>query len=76
MDTARVVIEVVAGLIPGMNPEPEFTKRFTITSQEWADTDDQAALLKKVNGEAQAYAAELMMRPDRLNWVRTDWIWL
>lgn len=76
-DNARVIIEVVAGLIPGKDPEPEFTKRWAITSKEWQDAGDKwPNLLAERNGQAQGYAAYLMLQPDRLNWVRTDWIWL
>lgn len=91
MESARIIIEVVAGLIPGKDPDPEFTKRFVISSQEWADaaqaeyadpssdgpsTEGRIHLLGTRNREALDYAAQLMMRPDRLNWVRTDWIYL
>ena len=81
MDTARVIVEVVAGLIPGKDPDPQFTRRYSITSKEWHDAAEvlpsgQADLLAEVNGKAQGYAGLLMMQPDRLNWVRVDWIWL
>lgn len=80
MEQARVVIEVMAGIIPGKDPLPEFTKRWTITSKEWYEAgerpDGQATLLAEQNGRAMGYASLLMMQPDRLNWVRTDWIWL
>lgn len=77
MEQARVIVEVVAGLIP-QQPEPEFTQRWAITSNEWhglADDVERAKLLAETNGKAQGYAGWLMMQPDRLNWVRTDWIW-
>ncbi len=84
MDEARVIIEVVAGLIPGGEPEREYSRKFVITAQQWHDAGiqdeggglGQAELLALTNGKAQGYAALLMMQPDRLNWVRTDWIWL
>lgn len=79
MESARVIVEVVAGLIPGKDPEPEFTRRWAITSQEWQEAqanDKSGELLATVNGKAQGYAALLMLQPDRLNWVRTDWVWL
>ncbi len=77
-DTARVVVEVVAGLIPGRNPDPTFTRRWVISSREWHDTPGarQAELLAVLAGRASGYATLLMLQPDRLNWVRTDWIWL
>lgn len=76
-ESARVGIDVVAGLIPGQ-PMPEYTRRFFLTSSEWhnaADGDEQARLLSDLNGKAQAWAAYLMFQPDRVNWVRTDWVW-
>lgn len=75
MKAARVVVEVVAGLIPGQ-PMPEYTRRWGIDSEEWSDAGEkQMELLAEVNGKAQGYAALLMLQPNRLNWVRTDWIW-
>jgi hypothetical protein len=77
MESARVVVEVVAGLLPGRDPEAEFTRQYAITSAEWnAEGADQSRLLAEVNGRAQGYAMLLMLQPDRLNWVRTDWFWL
>lgn len=76
METARVAIEVLAGLIPG-KPEPEFTKQWVITSNQWhaADGAQQRQLMADRIAEAGAYAASMMLRPERFNWVRTDWIW-
>lgn len=77
-DSARVIVEVVAGLIP-QTPDPELTRRWAITSDEWdtAGPDGtQSELLAVLNGKAIGYAGLLMLQPDRLNWVRTDWIWL
>lgn len=78
--SARVIIEVVAGLIP-QQPMDEYTKRFVITSDEWnaaleAPEDRAAEILAERNGQAIGYASWLMLQPNRLNWVRTDWIWL
>lgn len=79
-DTARVGIDVVAGLIPGQ-PLPEYTRQWFITSAEWyaAGEDEsgmkQAQLLADLNGKAQAWAAYLMFQPDRLNWVKTEWVY-
>lgn len=79
MNEARILLEVVAGVLPG-TPEPEFTKQWAITSNEWQAAaekpDGQSALLAEFNGKAQGYAALLMLQPDRLNWVKTEWIWL
>lgn len=40
MEAARLIIEVTCGVIPG-TPEPEFTRRWAITSAEW-DLANQA----------------------------------
>lgn len=84
-DTARVLLEVTAGLIPG-RPETELTRQWAITSTEWKaageqvpsdlEAGKQSELLAERNGRALAYANLLMLQPDRVNWVRTDWIWL
>lgn len=75
-NSAKVILEVVAGVLPG-HPEEEFTKRWGITADEWnaAGPEGQGNLLAERNGQAQGYAALLMLQPDRLNWVRTEWIW-
>lgn len=75
--SARVLIEVYAGLIPG-TPEPEHTRRWGITSDEWHKraAKEQMELLAFRNGQAQGYAMLLMLQPDTVNWVRTDWVWL
>ncbi len=76
-DSARVIVEVVAGLIPGQQPEQEYTRRWALTSAEWeAAGSAQSEALAVLNGKAQGYAGLLMLQPDRFNWVRTDWIWL
>lgn len=74
---ARVLLEVVAGVLPG-RPEKEFTRRWAITSAEWQEAKQNGTaseLLAEYNGKAQGYAGLLMLQPDRLNWVRTDWVW-
>lgn len=76
MDAARVIVEVSAGVVPE-RPEPELTRRWTLNSEEWhAAGNDQAVMLAELNGRAQGYAGWLMLQPDRVNWVRTDWLWL
>jgi len=75
MESAKVIVEVVAGVIPEQ-PMPEHTKRWHISGKEWDEHHDPAILLAETNGKAQGYAAFLMLQPDRLNWVRTDWIWV
>jgi hypothetical protein len=91
MNQARAVLEVTAGVIPNQ-PMPELTKRWAITSEEWATVnvplDEDATpeqqyaphpasvLLAERQAQAQGYAALLMLQPDRYNWVRVDWLWL
>jgi hypothetical protein len=75
VNSARVVVEVMAGVIPGQ-PEPEYTRRWTLSTDEWeAAGTNQSAALAELNGRAVGYASLLMLQPDRLNWVRTDWLW-
>ena len=75
MQSIRVIIEVTAGIIPGQ-PMEQYTQKWAITSEEWQVSTDQAFLLAITNGRAQGYAGWLMMQPNSINWVRTDWIWL
>lgn len=77
MESARVVLEVTGGLIPG-RPDSELTRRWALTSAKWHDLDDRgkSTALAELNGQAQGYAGLLMLQPDRLNWVRLDWVWL
>lgn len=81
MDAVRVAVDVVAGVLPG-TPESQYTKRYFITSKEWSDAGTgkygptaQAELLTEMNGKAQGWAMYLMLQPDALNWVKTEWIW-
>lgn len=75
MEEARIVVDVQVGLLPG-TPMNEYSKRFAITSEEWHGTEDKATLLSEFNGKVQGYAIYWMMQPDRVNWVRTDWIYM
>jgi hypothetical protein len=73
MENARVCWEVVAGLLPGRDPEPEFTKQWWMTSSEV-----EAANAPDIWAERQAAAMEYarsLQNPNDLNWVRVDWIW-
>lgn len=72
MEPARVIVEVTAGLIPG-RAEPQFTKRWAVTSLEWQERGEE--VLREREQEADEYARQLR-EPSRLNWVRTDWLWL
>lgn len=75
MESVRVVIEVQAGLITE-RPLPELTRRWVLTSREWDAATDKSEALAELSGRALGYATLLMLQPDRLNWVRTDWLWL
>lgn len=73
--SARCAVEVMAGFIPGV-PDDQYTKRYVITSADWAvDEEARAVLLAETNGKGLGYASWLMLQPDRLNWVRVDWVW-
>ena len=77
MDSAKLIIEVVAGLLPGQ-PMPEYTKRWAVTSFDWdsAVTDQlKRALVVGRATEADEYTWTLR-NPSRVNWVRTDWDWV
>lgn len=74
--TARCGVDVFAGVLPG-TPEPEFTRQWFITSEEWhaEEGKNQAELLSDLAGKACAWATYCMLQPDRFNWVKTEWIW-
>jgi len=78
VQSVRIGVDVMGGVLVG-TPEPEFTRQFILTGEEWqaADGDGvkQANLLLDIAGKANAYATYLMLQPDRLNWVRTEWVW-
>ena len=75
-ESVRCGVDVVAGVLPG-TPEPEWTRQWFITSQEWnAENADQAQLLTDLAGKATAWATYCMLQPDRLNWVRVEWLWM
>lgn len=75
MTTARCGVDVVAGVLPG-TPMEEYTRQWFLTSEEWnADDADQAQLLTDLAGKATAWATYLMLQPDRVNWVKTEWVW-
>lgn len=77
MANLRYAVEVMAGLIPG-RPDPEFTKRFLVTSKEWADESGNGSHAVSNESspwaEAVAYAATLV-DPSRVNWVKVEWVW-
>lgn len=75
---ARVIVEVLAGVLPG-TPEPEYTRQWALNSEQWRALKgpmEQMAALAELGGQAAGYALLLALQPDRLNWVRTEWIYL
>lgn len=81
MDDARILIEVVAGIIPN-TPMSEYTKQFAITSDVWyaqgeyeGKKEEASMEVIKVYGTANEYMRTLW-NPQSVNWVRMDWIYL
>lgn len=73
--SSKVIIEVQAGLIPG-KADPEMTRRWAITSEEWETAGKEwPAMLAERVGQAQGYAA-LLAQPQINNWVRLDWVYV
>jgi hypothetical protein len=79
--STRVLIEVVAGIVPN-TIMPEHTKQFAITSDVWyaqgeyEERKEEAQMeAMKIYGVALEYMRS-MMNPQRVNWVRLDWIYL
>jgi hypothetical protein len=71
--------EVFAGVLPG-TAEPEYTKKWFYTEADYeadkANTDPSAENnFTRMMVEASQYAISLT-DPRRINWVRTDFIWL
>lgn len=77
MVSARILIEVTAGMIPG-RVDAEFTKKWAVSSEEWDGGKGLQAVLDTV-GLAHSYALKLQlnsMSGMAPNWVRVDWVWL
>lgn len=74
---ARIIVDVVAGLMPGGDPDPEFSRRFVVWADEWhaAGSMGQSKLLSDIGGQAASWAL-LLANPGRVNWVRMDWVYL
>ena len=70
MTAAKLIIEVVAGIIYN-EPMPEYSKRWSLTHAQC----ENAAQWAQTNGEAVEYMRRLQI-PQRLNWVRMEWLWL
>ena len=75
MSATRVLLSVQAGIIPG-EPDPDLSRQWSISSDEWEAATDTLALLAERVGQMQGYAALLMLQPNRLNWVHVEWTWL
>lgn len=80
-ERARIIIEVVAGVIP-QNIMPEHTRRFVITSDVWYaqgayEGKEQEAReeILKTFGYANEYMRSLW-NPEHLNWVQMNWLYL
>lgn len=78
---ARILLEVVAGLLPG-TPIPELTRQFAISSDAWyaqgtfkGKKAEAQMEIFKVYGTANEYMRSLW-NPEKANWVRCDWIYL
>lgn len=67
---AKVIIEVVSGIIPGQ-PIEQYTRRWVLTFEE---VQDRQTYLD-AQGAAMNYAMWLQ-QPQLVNWVRLEWVWL
>jgi len=79
--SARVLIEVVAGIVPN-TIMPEYTKQFAITSDMWyaqgeyeGKKEEATMEMLKIYGTAMEYVRHIM-NPQMVNWVRLEWIYL
>ena len=71
-DNARIIIEVLAGVVPNQ-PLPGYTKRFYITHDQLKDkTIDHVT---NTYNEAATFM-RAMWNPNYLNWVQCNWIYL
>lgn len=79
-DRVRIIIEVVAGVLPG-TPMHEYDKRFIISSNAWyaqgqweGKKEEAAAHCRQVQQEANDYMLSLW-NPSGVNWVKCEWIY-
>ena len=70
MKQAKLILEVMGGLSPGV-PIDEYTRMWSLTSEEAKDPNT----LLDAQGAAMNYCLWLQ-NPQRVNWVRLEWIWL
>lgn len=77
----RCYWQVTAGMIPG-EIDPKHTRRYEITSHEWAQHErsgDPALLVMSRSLEAAAYASMLQLRSSagrEPNWVTIEYAWM
>lgn len=69
MEGLKCTVTVMAGVILG-NPLPELTRTWSFIQ---ADLDNPPTYIDRT-GSAMNYAISLQ-NPERVNWVRLDWIW-
>jgi hypothetical protein len=78
MLAAKALIEVCAGVVPGIGMA-EYTKQWGYTSDDYEQDKktppDQPTIFSKRLQEAHDYAMGLS-NPAYVNWVRVDWIWV
>jgi hypothetical protein len=81
LERAKLIIEVVAGIIPGESM-PEYTKGWGITSTEWDiagfgpfDVGENAPS-SSASAPSKPLSTRALQNPNRVNWVRVDWIWV
>lgn len=91
LQAAKLIIEVRAGVIPG-TPIPEFTRRWGITSVDYATMNDKAELRKERCARSRQWheASDKWIRvhgdsreyqaslenPAMFNWVERTWLWV
>lgn len=79
MPTLKAAWEVRAGLIPGQ-PNPEFTKRFLYTSDDYVEDGEHAqdfayqTVFNALQFEAMSYCLQ-MSNPKVNNWADLTFIW-
>jgi hypothetical protein len=76
LQSARCAWEVQAGMIPGQ-PDPELTRRWGMTSEEWAAKNGMEVFCaRQAQAEAWARYLHLLCVGGRTcNWTRLDFIW-
>jgi hypothetical protein len=78
MTALKLTIQVTAGVLPG-HPDPSYSRAYNMSTDEWEEAQEAnltGERLAELNGQAAGYALLLQLQPDRVNWVRTEWVWL